>query len=246
MCCSPCNLLLLRVLQKFWKSYSRYFLCLHRGFAQVCSCWKTYSVGTIHTHTVKDLPKHQITHTAPQPCSHLRQGRFDISWTKSCISKFEYMLQAVVALLSAFADPAPWDTFKQLSPHLLHASAHEEMRPKCLISQYGQVVCTEPVLCHQAPLRAEHEQLASSKAATDRSSESHHASLRGCLMAALTWRRPSPHLMKPAVGWGPGSGPKPVQTSAGNHSNGLLLWKRSLILKSALEICSRGRLLCTG
>lgn len=67
----------------------------------------SYSVGTIHTHTVNDLPKHQTTQTAPRPCSQLRQGRFDISWTKSCICKFKYMLQAVVALQSVFAEPAP-------------------------------------------------------------------------------------------------------------------------------------------
>lgn len=127
------------------------------------------SVSTIHTPAVKDLPKHQITHTAPQPCSHLRQGRFDISCTKSCIWKFKYMLQAAAALQSAFADLTPWDTFKQLSPHLLHASEHREIRPKCLIPQYGQLVCTDPVLCHQAHLRAEHEQLVSSKADTGRS-----------------------------------------------------------------------------
>lgn len=50
---------------------------------------RSYWVGTIHTHIVKDLPRHQITHIAPGPHSQLRQGRFDISWIKSCICKFK-------------------------------------------------------------------------------------------------------------------------------------------------------------
>lgn len=241
ICCSTCNLLLLRVLQKFWKVLLQILL---RAAQWIWPAGKlSYSVGTIHTHPVKDLWKPQITHTAPQPCSQPRQGRFDISWRRSCISKFKSMLQAVVALQSAFADPAHGDISKRLSPHLLHAPALKEIGPKCLIAQ---LVCTDPVLLHQAPPRAEHQQLASSKADTDRSPGSHHASLRGCLLAALTWRWPSPHLIRAAAGWGPGSGPEPEQTSAENQSKGLLLWKRSLILKSALEISNRGCLRCTG